>query len=165
MTTNSHLSDNEIAELLGGNASQTMLAHLQACEECSVEAKELRETVASLRESLTAAAAAQPRVQHVRAEVSTRQWRPLRARSLRMAGALAVLLMVSGGILLDRHSPELNVGTNSVQVQQLSESDLLNQVQAELTSDVPAALQPANYIAEERQQILQSAQQRGEQRR
>jgi anti-sigma factor RsiW len=164
MTTNSHLSDNEFAELLGGNASQTVLAHLQICEECSVEAKELRETVAGLREGL-GAVAAQSRIQHVPAEAGARRFQPLHARSLRMAGALAVLLMVAGGILLDRHSPESNVETKSVQVQQLSESDLLNQVQAELTNDVPAALQPANYIAEERQQILQSAQQRGDQGR
>jgi hypothetical protein len=161
MNTNSHLSDNEFAEVLGSNASQTMLAHLKICDECSVEAKELREVIGGLREGLIAAAG-QPRIQHVPPELSARQsshaWR------LRMAGALAVLLMFSGGIVLDRHS-QSSIGTNGASNQQLSDSELLNQVQAELSLDAPAALQPAAYLAQERQQILQSAQQRGEQRR
>jgi hypothetical protein len=160
MTINSHLSDNEFAELLGGNASQTMLAHLQVCDECSVEAKEAREAIGGLRESLIAAAA-QPRIPHLPKELSAK--RSLHAWSLRVAGALAVLLMFSGGILLDRHS-QSSVEISSTN-QQLSDSELLNQVQAELSLDAPAALQPAAYLAQERQQILQSAQQRGEQRR
>lgn len=154
MTTNSHLNDGEFAELLGGNASQTVAAHLQACAECSVEAHSLREAIGGFRNLLTASALASPRRANVAAPAMHR-W------GLRLAGGVAILLIMSGGLLLDRNSRTQN--SRSIPV---SDTELLDQVQAQLTSDAPAALEPADYLAEERQEILQSTeQQRGNQRR
>ncbi|HZU22820.1 MAG TPA: hypothetical protein VE998_08320 [Terriglobales bacterium] len=144
MTANSHLSDNEMAELIAGNASQTMLAHLQICDDCSLEARDLREAVLALRESLSAIAA-RPRT---KAQQASPGW-GLRAA----AAAMAVLLLVSGGLVLDRKSGGVMERPAGVE---MSEAELLNQVQVELSSDVPAALEPAAYLTQERQQILNS---------
>lgn len=155
MTTNSHLNDGEFAELLGGSASQTVLAHLQACAECSVEAHDLREAIGGFRDLLTASTLVPAwRAQDTTAP-AVHRW------GLRLAGALATVLIISGGILLDRNSQPRIASSTPV-----SDAELLDQVQAQLTSDAPAALAPADYLAEERQEILQSTQQqRGNERR
>jgi hypothetical protein len=165
MTSNSHLSDNEFAELLGGNASQTVLAHLQLCPDCSVEAKSFRDALTGLRGALASATEA-PRL--IRGETHTHA--PAVGRwGMRFAGAFTVVAMVAAGILLDRNSvldQSSKAATVNSAKSTISDSDLLNEIQSELTSDVPAALQPAAYLADERQQILQSAQQQaGVQRR
>lgn len=141
MTANSHLSDNEFAELLAGNTSQTALAHLQACADCSVEARDLREAINNFREVLHRAAdlPAGPAL----AKQEARQPRWLHTWGLRSAGALAILLLVSGGMMLDRNVPPAPA-KNSPQV---SDAELLSQVQDELASEAPAALEPASYIA------------------
>ena len=158
MITNSHLSDGEFAELLGGSASQTVLAHLQVCAECSVEAHDLREAIGGFRNLLTASTLAPAWQRSDQAAApAVHRW------GLRLAGALAILLMVSGGILLDRNSATRPQILTSASV---SDAELLDQVQAQLTSDAPAALEPVDYLAEERQEILQSTQrQRANQRR
>jgi hypothetical protein len=138
------LSDNEFAELLGGNISQTVMAHLQSCPECGLEVREVREAVIGFRQMLGAAAAPAPRTMVPGATHSLHHF------GLRLVGAVAVLLMVSGAILLDRNSHA--TVPNRVEI---SDAELLNEVQAQLTSDSPAALEPANYLAEERQEILQ----------
>lgn len=150
---NSHLNDNEFAELLGGNASQTALAHLAQCPDCSVEAREFIAAVTSFREGLAAAAAKPARVRE-----SNRSWAPLHAWKLRTAGALAIMLMFTGGLLLDRHgsapSPQPKLSSEA----RLTDAELLDQVNSDLASYAPDALQPATYLAQERQELMQNSQ-------
>lgn len=154
MEMKSHLNDNEFSELVAGNASQTVLAHLQACAECSVEARDLRVAIGSFRE-LLGTAAAQPA--SVAGERAQSRWSPLHVWGLRTAGALALFLMVVGGALMDHNSHRQPVVHNDITVQpQISDTELLAQVQAELSTDAPDALAPADYLAQERQDILNS---------
>ena len=147
MTANSHLSDYELAELAAGNASQTVLAHLQACTECGFEAREVREAIAGFRGALTLLAG-EPLTA---GERSSRASRSMHAWGVRIVGALAILAMVCGGVLLDR-----NTARKLIHPAPVSDSELLNQVQDELSDDSPAALAPAGYLADERDAILET---------
>lgn len=157
MTANSHLNDGEFAEVISGNVSQTVLAHLQGCPECAVEARDLRDAIAGFREMLTASVAAPASRQIAAAARAT----PLHDWGLRLAGAAAIVLMLSGAMLIDRGS-RTAISTTA----QISDAELLNDVQSQLTADAPAALAPADYLTQERQEILQLTQRdRNDQRR
>jgi hypothetical protein len=145
----SHLNDNELAEVLAGNTSQTVMAHLGVCPECSFEARQLSDAITSFREGLSSVAV-QPRRRHVRHRLLAG------GPVLRFAGAFALLLMLAGGIALDNRSPRMQSAAPAPQV---SDAELLNEVQSELTADSPAALQPAAYLADQRQELLQSSSQ------
>jgi hypothetical protein len=146
---NNHLSEDQIAEWVLGTRDEIVLRHLETCKVCSGEAEELLRSISSFRESIHAAAEREPsfwRNQQLalHERVAARNWYPLH-----WAWAAAMVMVLIVAIFLTR-------APNTPQNYASEDADkaLLQEVQGDLTREVPQALAPAVLIAEERNEIL-----------
>jgi len=159
-----HLTDEQLAGWLAGEADPQTRSHVDSCPQCGAEALELRDgisryAIAMRRKSALAESA------HMQGKLAPRK--ALAPHRLRWAGAgvLALLLASSTGWLV---KPHLNPATaqptasapahlehdaHSQAASQLSDDELLEAVNNDLSSDVPEALSPVSTITVERNEI------------
>jgi hypothetical protein len=157
-----HLTDEQLAGWLAGEENQQARSHLDSCPQCNAEALELRDgisryAVAMRRQSSVAENA------HMNGRLSPR--RALALHRLRWAGAgvLALLLVAQTAWLVKpRHAPASAQPTASALVSpqreaqpatQLSDDELLEAVNNDLSREVPLALAPVSAITVARNKI------------
>jgi hypothetical protein len=126
-----------------------VLRHLETCKVCSGEAEELLRSISSFRDSIHAAAEREQsfwRNQQLalRERLSARDWYPLH-----WAWAAAMVMVLIVAIFLTR-----TPNTPRNYASEDADKALLQEVQGDLTREVPQALAPAVLIAEERNEIL-----------
>lgn len=159
-----HLTDEQLAGWLAGEADQQTRSHVDSCPQCGAEALELRDgisryAIAMRRKSALAEST------HMQGKLAPRK--ALALHRLRWAGAgiLALLLASSTAWLVKPHlspataqptasSPAIQKnGELSKPATQLSDDELLEAVNNDLSSDVPEALSPVSAITVERNAI------------
>ncbi|MGA3128079.1 MAG: hypothetical protein ABSD13_15355 [Candidatus Korobacteraceae bacterium] len=162
-----HLTDEQLAGWLAGEEDQQTGSHLDSCPQCNAEALELRDgisryAVAMRRQSSFAENA------HMNGRLAPR--RTLALHRLRWAGsgALALLLAASTAWLMIRppaQNPTMQSyrtidpaassqnDANSKPSSQLSDDELLEAVNNDLSREVPEALSPVSAISVERNKL------------
>lgn len=146
---NNHLTDDQITEWMLGTRDALVSRHLETCAACSLEAEELRRTISGFRDSIHAATQCDDSnwgKLHVAISerASTRDWYPLH-----WAWAVALVMVLITAIFLTRiPDASQKVATED------ADKVLLQDVQSDLSREVPEALEPAVLIDEERNEIL-----------
>jgi hypothetical protein len=157
-----HLTDDQLAGWLAGEVNQETQRHLDGCEQCQAEASQLRDgisryTVAIRRQSAQAQSA------HMARTIAPR--RALALHRLRWAGAgvLAILLAVQTvWMMKPRPAPSAPrpIASAPVTAQpaaaSMSDDELLEAVNSDLSREVPQALAPVSTITTERNKIAAS---------
>jgi hypothetical protein len=153
-----HLTDEQLAEWLAGEATQETRSHLQDCECCHAEAIAMRDGISryslALRQQAALAQSAQ-----LNPAFSPRK--SLASHRLRWAGAgvLALLLGAqTAWMLMPRPTmrpsqPTASAPLNSQPSAPMSDDELLEAVNNDLSRDVPQALAPVSAITVARNEI------------
>jgi hypothetical protein len=158
-----HLMDEQLAAWLAGEADQETRSHLESCPLCRSEALDLREglrrySIATRRQAAMAQSA------HMSGTFAPRK--DLALLRLRWAGAgvLALLLVAQTAWLIKPHyapkpntsavvSPEPASYAPPAAGTQLSDDELLEAVNNDLSREVPLALAPVSAITAARNRI------------
>jgi hypothetical protein len=153
-----HLTDEQLAEWLAGEASQETQSHLQDCECCHAEAIVMRDGISryslALRQQAALAQSAQldPAFSPRKSVASHRpRWAG--------AGVLALLLGAQTAWMLMPRSathpsqPIASAPLNSQPSAPMSDDELLEAVNNDLSRDVPQALAPVSAITLARNEI------------
>jgi len=154
-----HVNEESWAAALSGELGATSQAHFETCAECRAEAQSLKRALDGARESLDAAAE-RSEVFWIRqrAEISARirQQRDVRHR-LVLATAVASLTLAAS--LLMRQAPPQTASP------QVSDQELMTQIESSVMREVPNALAPSAMLAQEMAQAAQknSNDEKGEQ--
>jgi len=136
-----HLSEEQLKDWILGQAGSAATQHLEACATCRREAEELKQALDGFHDSIHGMAENyrlrwQPPVEPERAV-----WSQLMAQRWAYAVALAAILVVSVALLRFDHRPRPHPAA-----QALSESEVLMQIQADVSEDVPSALEPGELL-------------------
>jgi hypothetical protein len=170
-----HLTDEEWLDYLDQDASDTVYAHLEACEGCRTEGARIRAALSGLSDAVKAEAGLAERSSVVDRthETSTERprWAAALAGGLAIAGCLlltpspqpdAIRAKISENIVASQSAaPSVQVSSvqpqNPVDQQSAYDSDdqLLMQIQADTERDLPDALQPVTLILAERNQLAE----------
>jgi len=159
-----HLTDEQLAGWLAGDADQQTRSHVDSCPQCGAEALELRDgisryAIAMRRKSALAESA------HMQGKLAPRKALALHRLRWAGAGVLALLLASSTAWLVKPHlNPAVAQPTASAPANtdhdehlqaasQLSDDELLEAVNNDLSSDVPEALSAVSTITAERNKI------------
>jgi hypothetical protein len=155
-----HLSDEQFAEWLAGEASPEAQEHVRGCELCSREAAGLRDQISRYALAVRRQAAGSESSRLVRKLTPART---LLFRRLRWAGAaaLALLLAAQTGWMMRPHRsvPIPTQATNPAPQPPpptMSDDELLEAVNNDLNRDVPRALAPVSALTIARNQIAAS---------
>lgn len=138
-----HLTDEQLADWLAGEASGEAQAHLEACPACKVEAFAMRDGISRYAVALRreAAKVALPAIAPARAIVVHRlRWAAV--------ASLALILAVPSAWMLRPHPPTIapQPVATAPQSPQMSDDELLDAVNNDLNRDVPQALAPVGEI-------------------
>lgn len=143
---NDHLTSEQIEDLLADPNSRDWSQHLSDCNECSAELDELRAAMEDLRYAAIASAEHHRRVA-VLPVISHRM-----PRTMWTLLAVAALLCVAGPLAIHRAAVHpmavvqgpmpITVSDASQQKSTESDEQLMSNVQADLSSGVPAAMLP-----------------------
>jgi hypothetical protein len=152
-----HLMDEQLADWLAGEAAAETLAHLQQCERCHAEAMNLREGIARYSFSLRLQAA---RAQSARLAGIFSPGKVVRHR-LRWAGAGVLGLLLAAQTVWmtmpHRNPPSAQpTATAPPAAAAMSDDELLEAVNNDLSRDVPQALAPVSAITAARNKIAAS---------
>jgi hypothetical protein len=131
-----HLTSEQIESTLSGRASQEVSSHLESCAQCAGEVVSLREVFGDLREATAASA------EHHRRFVSTAgarrvprmAWAFVSAALFIAAATPVAVHYRSANHVVARPAPDAAVT--------ISDEALLDGVQDDLSTSVPASLQP-----------------------
>ncbi len=152
-----HLSDDELAQWLSGDATVEGRAHVDECAECRAEAMALRDGIS--RYALALRGQAEGRMQGRPVRVT----RMLATRRLGWAGvALALLLAAPAAWVMRPHAGpagQNGAGTQTAEEPsqiKMSDDELLDAVDRDLDRDVPQALAPVSAITVARNQMAAS---------
>jgi hypothetical protein len=169
-----HMTDEQLAEWLAGEAKSETLAHIEGCPQCRAEAFEVRDGIS--RYSVAMRRQASGAHQAMGGDIAQRRsWAQPR---LRWAGAAALTLLLAGSTawlmesrpaLPGAHvssqpaaasksataSPANQAARQSADqsANQLSDDELLEAVNNDLSREVPLALAPVSAITMARNQI------------
>jgi hypothetical protein len=175
-----HLSDEQLAGWLAGEAEPETRLHLESCPECSAEAVELRDGISRYSIAMRRQAAS------AQAMLMSRDFAPSKAvaqHRMRWVGAGVLGLLLAGQtVWLVRsrpaaHAPGAGAAVSSQTVgrsasqpvtdsatesatqsaNQLSDDELLEAVNNDLSREVPLALAPVSTITTERNRMAASA--------
>lgn len=152
---NQHWTDEQMSAWVVGERNVEMAEHLAGCEECRRELANVQGALTSYRADVEQTAAADEyRWVRIRAAVAGRA--ADRGHGLRWAftGALA-LLALSLGLLV---TPQRHPVPNTAAVAPMSDEQLLNEIQDDLSRSAPAALEPVETLQQERAAVLAEAQ-------
>jgi anti-sigma factor RsiW len=144
MTT--HLSDEQLTEVLLGSANEETAGHVRDCAACRAEAGDIREMIAEYTQLARAQADARvlPPI-----NVSRKQVQNFSPQRLSWVASFA-LLAVAVFMLMMTPSPRRPV---SAPVQDADDA-LLVDIQEDLAREVPEALEPAAALAAERNRVI-----------
>ncbi len=169
-----HLTDEQLAGWLAGEADQPTCAHLESCPQCRIEAIELRNGISrysiAMRQQASRAQAT-----HMNAKFAPRKALVLHRVRWAVAGVLALLLAAQTTWLIkSRPAPpaakaavssqpatrSANQSANQAATQtatqsadQLSDDELLEAVNNDLSREVPLALAPVSAITTARNRM------------
>jgi hypothetical protein len=148
---NEHLSETQIAAWALGEADESARRHLASCAACSRETESLRRTLAGFGAAVQTAAERDQKFWTgqrfaIQEKISALGWYPLH-----WAWVLAMVVVLTTAVFLTRNISPLRINASDD-----ADRALLQEVQGDLTRDVPEALDPAVLIAEERDEILTS---------
>jgi hypothetical protein len=170
-----HLTDDQLAAWLAGEGNDASgssdasgsnhecAVHLEQCGQCRSEANQLRDGVSRYRFAVRRAAAEgeSSRLSHAPAPARTTALRRLRWAG---AGALAVVLLAGGGWLTRPHGSTQVAGNFPISTPKptddappISDDELLEAVNNDLSRDVPQALAPVSALTLARNQIASGA--------
>jgi hypothetical protein len=154
-----HLTDEQLAGWLAGDSGQETLSHLACCEPCRTEAVQVRDgisrySLAMRRESARAQGGA-----HLTGNLVPRKalaWHRLRWAG---AGVLVLLLAAPTAWMIKSRSPaptsqpRVSAPLNPQPAAPMSDDELLEAVNNDLSREVPQALAPVSAITAARNQI------------
>lgn len=161
-----HLTDDQLAEWLAAESGEQTRAHLQSCAQCNAEATRLRDGVARYSISLHQQAA-RAQSSHMTGTFAPRK--AIVRHRLRWAGAAVLALLLAAQtawmmkpdaapkiappIASASHNSQSNSQSNQQPGAQMTDDELLEAVNNDLSRDVPQALAPISAITLERNQI------------
>ncbi len=170
-----HLTDEQLAEWLAGESGEETRAHLQSCAHCNAEAINLSDGISRYSIALRQQAA---RAQSAQMTGTFTPGKALTRHRLRWAGATVLALLLAAQtawmmkprtlpqtttqpIASAAHNPQSNSQLdwqpnsqpNSQPGAQMSDDELLEAVNNDLSRDVPQALAPISAITHARNQI------------
>lgn len=154
-----HLNEESWAAALSGELGATSQAHFETCEECRAEAQSLQRALDGARESLDAAAERSEVFwirQRTEIAARIRQQREVRHR---LVWATSVASLALAASLLMRQTPPRTA------TPQISDQELMTQIESSVMREVPKALAPSAMLAQEMAQAAQknSNDEKGEQ--
>ena len=159
---NGHWSDEQMIAWTLGERNVAMAEHLAACEACRRELAELQGALAAYRGDVQGAAAGDDsRWLRIRAGVAARANEPSHGLRWALSGGLA-LLALSSGLLV---APPQRHPSPVAHKVEMSDEQLLNEIQDDLSRSAPEALAPAETLQQERAALLAQAQTVKEDRR
>jgi hypothetical protein len=153
-----HLTDEQLAEWLAGEASPETQSHLLHCDGCHAEATAVRDGISRYSLAIRQRAAL---VQSTQLDPAFRPWKALALHRLRWAAAavLAILLGAQTTWMMMSHptapksQPIASAPLNSQPSSKMSDDELLEAVNNDLSRDVPQALAPVSAITVGRNKI------------
>lgn len=156
-----HLTDEQFADWLSGEAAPEIRSHLASCEQCNTEALQLRDDIFRYSIAMRHQAI---RTQSKRIAEDFVPRRAIALHRLRWAGAsvLALVLAFQTAWLLKPHhapTPTRPVAVNPVKSPapvQMSDDELLEAVNSDINQEVPKALAPVSAITTARNEIAAS---------
>jgi hypothetical protein len=149
-----HWSDEQMTAWTLGERNVAMAEHLAACDECRRELAKLQGALAGYRNDVQQAVAADDyRWVRIRAGVASRAARGSRHLRWALTSGLA-LLALSIGLLVTPH----RIQAPAVVPVQMSDEQLLNEIQDDLSRSAPEALAPAETLEQERAAVLAQSQ-------
>jgi hypothetical protein len=148
-----HLSDEELTSAAAGERVPRTAHHLQICADCQQQIEMYRERMASLRQDVCYSAARSAidwgrQSRGIHKGILAAQIRKMHGRNTGFflaASALALLLIFA--FMGFRSAPPPLSATRQPAV--ISDTALLNDVEAQLNEDVPEPLQPASLLVNE----------------
>lgn len=136
-----HLSEQQLNDWILGQAGSDATEHMETCAGCRREAEELKRALDSFHESIHNAAEGYGLVWRQPARPERSPWSRLMAQ--RWAYALAVAAILAASVVLLRFDhgrrPRPVAGT-------IGESEILMQIQADVSDYVPSALEPGELL-------------------
>jgi hypothetical protein len=131
-----HLNEQEVLEWVSGTRTPAGEEHVTACAECRNEVERLSAALAGFRTTTREWAEQERQAAAVRVGNRSRRfgW-----QSLRLAAALAVLL-VCFGVLLTRHNKVQPVDPGN------ADDAVLERVDAAMSREVPSAMEPLSQL-------------------
>lgn len=153
-----HLTDEQLAEWLAGEASQETQAHLDGCAPCQAEARQLKDGIARYTVAMRSQSA-QAQQAHLAGSITPRK--ALARHRLRWAGAgvLALVLAAQTAWLMKPRpapvasQPIASAPVNPQPTAAMSDDELLEAVNNDLSREVPLALAPVSAITSARNKI------------
>jgi len=138
---NSHLTDEQLNEWILGQAGSDVTRHLDQCPACRHEGEELKQALDGFRDSIHQAAGDYRMRWWAPAEREHPAWSRLMAQPWAYAATVALILVVSVVLLRfdRRRSPHPVAHT-------IGENEILMQIQADVSDDVPNALAPGELL-------------------
>ncbi len=151
-----HLTDEQLAQWLGGEDSQQTQSHLATCAQCRTEALDLRDGLSRYAIAVRRQAAD---AQNVSMAGQFAPQKALLRHRLRWAAASALALVLGAQTLWMMNKPHPHdplIVSAPLQPQpnaSMSDDELLEAVNSDLSREVPQALAPVSAITVERNQI------------
>jgi len=151
----SHLNNDQFAAWILGEREPAAAAHVAACDACRQEAEALATGLAGLRDA-SYAAAQRPEFfwSRQRATIAAQLSAGLRPMLRWAPAVLATILMAAALLLVKARAPQplapANENTAAVVLQSEQDDALLIEVQNDVGRYTPAALEPAQALADER---------------
>ncbi len=155
-----HWSDEQKTAWAMGERNVEMAEHLATCDACRHELAQVQESLAAFRGEVHEAASRDEfRSTRIRHAVASRAVE--RSHGLRWAFTTALALMaLSVGLLV---SPHKKVVHQPVQKVEMSDEQLLNEINDDLSRSAPEALAPVESLQQERASLLAQANSQGTQ--
>jgi hypothetical protein len=154
-----HLTDEQLAEWLAGEATAETASHLQQCGQCHAEALALRDGISRYAFALRSQAAL---AQSAQLASTFSPGKAIARHRLRWAAAAVLALLLAAPtfwLMKPRPTPipvqPVAVVTPSATT--MSDDELLEAVNNDLSREVPQALAPVSTITAERNRIAASA--------
>ena len=146
-----HWTDEQMSAWTLGERNVGMAEHLAACDECRREVAELQGTLAEYRTSVQQAAAADDyRWVRIRAGVAGRS--VYQSHGLRWAFTTALAMAaLSIGLLVSPGKPPVQPKQHAAE---MTDEQLLSEIQSDLSRSAPQALAPAETLQQERAAVL-----------
>jgi hypothetical protein len=154
-----HLRNEQLAEWLAGESDEETRVHLESCAQCSTEAEQVRDGISRYALAMRREVA-QAQSTSLAGDIALRK--ALALHRLRWAGAgiLTLLLAIPTAWLMKPRpaatttpQPTASVPLNPKPAAQMSDDELLEAVNNDLSREVPQALAPVSAITTARNQI------------
>jgi hypothetical protein len=153
-----HLTDEQFAGWLAGEVNQETQAHLDGCAQCRAEARQLKDGISRYAVALRRQSAQAQRA-HLAGTIAPRKALVLHRLRWAGAGVLALVLAAQTAWMLKPRPapvaprPVASVPANPQPAVSMSDDELLEAVNNDLSREVPLALAPVSAITTARNKI------------